>query len=263
MKNLYDLLVQKYPIKEYALMAEVSDAAGFSRSRSADYMVMSLWPSRGCSLSGIEVKSYRSDWLSERKRPEKAENIFQYCDYFWLLTADEKVATLEEIPETWGWMTVRGSKIFVVKEAPRQQPKPITRSFLAALLKRAGDKSNFVHINSINDRIEAARQDGENTAKTKLKEYNELFTTVREFEAATGVKLSYYLRWRTTPGELGKVVKHIEDGGAKEVAKKLERIQQSIADLMQNLTSTIEAVQKVNEFIDTKPSAEPALPLGG
>jgi hypothetical protein len=81
--SVFEILRKRFPENEYALMAEVRDKAGFDASRSADYIAVNLWPSRGLSVNGIELKSFRSDWLSELRKPEKAEKIFQYCDYFW------------------------------------------------------------------------------------------------------------------------------------------------------------------------------------
>lgn len=161
-KSIFSLLQKRYPANEYALMKEVRDAAGFGASRSADYIAVNLWPSRGLSINGIEEKRFRSDWLSELKKPQKAENIFKYCDYFWLLTCDDSVAKLDEIPITWGWLSIKGEKIYVKKEAPQLQPIQLTRNFLCAMLKRAVDKTDFVHIDSIKDKIAEAKASAEN-----------------------------------------------------------------------------------------------------
>lgn len=71
-------LEKRFPAGQFALLQEVSDAAGFGRSRSADGIAMSLWPSRGLGIDGIEIKSYRSDWLRELKHPEKADQTIMY-----------------------------------------------------------------------------------------------------------------------------------------------------------------------------------------
>jgi hypothetical protein len=155
--EIWELLQRKFPAQQYALMAEVRDAAGFSASRSADYMAMNLWPSRGLTVTGIELKSYRGDWLNELKNPKKAEAIFKYCDYFYLLTTDEKIANLSEIPDSWGWMCIKGKTLRTLKQAPKLNPTPLSRDIVATMLKRAIDKTEYVHINSIEDKIQAAR----------------------------------------------------------------------------------------------------------
>lgn len=205
-------------------MAEVSDAVGFSRSRSADYIAVNLWPSRGLTITGIEVKSYRSDWLSELKKPAKAENIYQYCDYFYLLTIDDTIAKLEEIPATWGWLCVKGSVVKTMKEAPRLEAKPVSRHFMCAMLKRACNKEHWVHEDSIEERIEVARALGEKTGKQdnqyKAGQYDQLSAVVKEFEEASGINMNC---WRPKK-KIGAAVQFLNDGGAEGLAKKLVKL---------------------------------------
>ncbi len=255
MKSVYEILRCKFPEKEYALLQEVSDAAGFSRSRSADYMIMSLYPSRGNSLSGVELKSHRGDWLNELKKPDKAENIFQYCDYFWLLTDGDNIAKLEEIPETWGWMSIKGGRISIMKVAPKLSPKPITKSFLAALLKRATDKSNFIHRSSIEGEIKNAVEQGINKRAANFEDlknkYDELSTYVSEFEKATGITLNRYVRWKTSPAQIGQTVKLIENGGTKNIEKDLAQLQTTAKDIHERISAALENLKLVNEFVET------------
>lgn len=242
--KVWEILRAKFPEKEYALMEEVSDAAGFDRKRSADYMAVSLWPSRGCAITGIELKSYRSDWLNELKNPKKAENIFRYCDYFYLLTTDEKIAKMEEIPETWGWFTIKGSRVFLKKEAPKLTPQPITKSFMAAMLKRASDKKDFVHIRSIEDRIASAAENAKKQNLTELentkKKLSELTETVRQFRETSGIDLLNFTPWQTNPSKIGKVVKFItEEGGTKELTNDLLRLEAAAKKIQEQISANI------------------------
>lgn len=224
----WPLLEKRFPAGQYALLQEVSDAAGFSRSRSADGIAMSLWPSRGLGIEGIEIKSYRSDWLRELKQPEKAENIFKYCDKWWLVTADESVAKLEEIPPTWGWMTVKGKCMRTMKEAPKLTPVPLTKDFIAAMMKRAS--KGMIPIGSIQDKIDAAREEGKAQAvqpwreQTLEKELKELNDRVAAFEEASGLEIR---GWRPSPKKMGAAVRFIEDGGLPQVHAKLLQLKQS------------------------------------
>lgn len=243
-KSVWDLLSKKYPSSEYALMQEVSDAAGHSRSRSADYIAVSLWPSRGLAVNGIELKSYRSDWLSELKNPKKAENIFQYCDFFWLLTTDDTIAKIEEIPAAWGWLCIKGSIIKVMKEAPKQKPVDIGRSFMCAMLKRAACKQSFIHIDSIEDRIELAKKEKcymhdreiENLKET-IKKLN---TKITEFEKASGIEIAY--GWRGDPDKTGKAVRFILDGGIEGLRKELLHLQGTSNKINNSINSAIESL---------------------
>lgn len=74
--GLLTLLAKRYPDPEYALLTQVADQTGW-RSRIADAVAIGCWKSRGLYIHGFEIKVSRSDWLFERKHPEKAETIGQ------------------------------------------------------------------------------------------------------------------------------------------------------------------------------------------
>jgi hypothetical protein len=239
-ESVWPYMQKRFPEGQYALLQEVSDAAGFSRSRSADGIAMSLWPSRGLGIEGIEVKSFRSDWLRELKQPDKAENIFKYCDRWWLVTSDDTVAKIEEIPATWGWMTLKGKKMITMKEAPQLTPVPIGKNFVAAMMKRA--TKGMVPIGSIEERIKEARDEAKIEAERNMpyqlkslrEEMSDLQKRVSDFEQASGLTIT---GWRPRPVKMGEAVKFIEDGGMPKLHKDLinlkktaDRICKAIAD---------------------------------
>lgn len=224
-KQTLDILLKKFPPNEFALMAEVRDAAGFSASRSADFLIMGLWPSRGLDMIGIERKSFRGDWLSELKKPQKAENIYQYCDRWYLLTDNENVANINEIPLTWGWMHIDVSgKLKVIKEASKLTPITISKSFLACILKRAANKDGWVTNESIQDKVNEANQrgiqEGERGSKRIKESYDTLAKDVKKFEETTGLKLSNP-RWGITGKQIGDATKFVMDGGIKDIESKM------------------------------------------
>ncbi len=240
-KSIFEILSKRYPANAYALMEEVSDAAGSNRSRSADYISVGLWPSRGLHITGIELKSFRSDWLSELKNPKKAENIFQYCDYFWLLTTNEGIAKPEEIPDNWGWMTIKSERIYIRKEAPKLAPKELSRNFLASMLKRANDKSNYIRADSIEDRIKEVKETtklaAENNNKHALKEYQELRKSVQDFEQASGIRM--HDNWSASPGKSGEAVRFIINGGAEQIEKRLLELEQHAEHTLKSITNSL------------------------
>lgn len=122
---------------QYALMWEVGEATGAKRGRYADAVIMSLWPSRGLELHGVEIKISRADWRVEAKDPTKAEAIAKYCDRWWLHTAPGVVADLSELPPAWGLREFDGKSWTTVREAEKTDASQIDRAFLAALLRRA------------------------------------------------------------------------------------------------------------------------------
>lgn len=251
-KPTLDILLKKFPANEYALMAEVRDATGFNASRSADFLAMGLWPSRGLDLIGIERKSYRGDWIKELKTPAKAENIFQYCDRWYLLTDNEDVAKIEEIPATWGWMHIGvDDKLKVIKEAVKLSPVTMTRSFLACILKRAACKDGWVTAESINDKIAAAKEAGVQERghrnKRDIENYLILAKEVKDFEETTGIKLSNQ-RWGVTGKQTGEAVRFLLDGGLEGIKKQITMIE----NLNIGIGKKIEQYKSVSKITQTE-----------
>lgn len=248
-ESVWPFLEKRFPAGQYALLQEVSDAAGFGRSRSADGIAMSLWPSRGLGIEGIEIKSFRGDWLRELKQPEKAENIFKYCDKWWLVTADDTVAKLEEIPVTWGWMTVKGKQMRTVKEAPQLKPVPIDKSFIAAMMKRA--TKGMIPIGSINDKIEEAKKSGEESAryseghelKRLREEVSDYQKMIARFEETSGIKFG---RW-DNPKKIGEAVKFIIDGGLPSMLLSLKQIHGNFINVSKMMSDGIKAISPLME----------------
>ncbi len=245
--SIWDALKKRYPDNEFVLMAEVSDAAGTSRSRSLDYMAVGLYPSRGLHITGIELKSHRGDWLNELKNPKKQENHFKHCDYFYLLTADEHVAKLEEIPETWGWLCMKNSIIKVIKKAPKLTPLDPSKHFMVAMLKRASSKDNFVHVDSIKDRIEQVKQSAlsmrDREIKRQEQELKDLKKLVKEFEEAAGVRFGTWGNYQ--PSEIGKAVKFINDYGVKNINSGLVRMKETLEVILQNIDNSIKSANEM------------------
>lgn len=224
------ILRRKFPETQYALLEEVSDKAGFSRSRSADFLVVGLWPSRGLHLTGIERKSWRGDWLGELKKPEKQENHFQYCDFFYLLTDNEGVAKIEEIPSTWGWMHIdMKGKLNVMKDAPKIEPKSLSRHFLAAMLKRATGKQGWVRTEDIEDKIKAAKEagkvDGEFSTRRLREDFGEIQKRIKLFEETTGIHIGdkYDWKWSDTK-KIGEFVKFLLESDPAQLLTQLKNI---------------------------------------
>lgn len=237
--NVWDALLTKFPCDQYALMAEVSDAAGFYRSNSADYIAVGLWPSRGLNIHGIELKSNRGDWLKELKTPKKAENIFQHCDFFWLLTIDDTIAKAEEIPTTWGWLYIKNGKIRVKKDAPKLSPGHVDKHFLAAMLKRACDRRNYVHVNSLDEKInqlvEQKIRDQTNKLEYLQSELSDINKKVKAFELHSGLDIR-----NTWDAEgLGKRVAMVKNHTPESFQNEIIRIKNNLGSLITKIQSSI------------------------
>lgn len=121
--DIFTLLRRKYaqPEGEWVFMAEV--AARPAGGGFADGVAVNTWRSRGHAVHGFEVKVSRADWLRELKSPAKAEPVFRYCDY-WFLVAEKDIVKPGELPAAWGHLERRGASLHVVKAAPKLTPEP-------------------------------------------------------------------------------------------------------------------------------------------
>jgi hypothetical protein len=131
-------LRERYCAPEFAFFEEVGDSGSSSRVM-ADGVAINMWYSRGYAITGFEVKASRSDWLRELKQPEKSEPILSKCD-FWYLVAPDDVYQIDEVPITWGILSFKDGKLREKRKAPKLEPKPITRAFVAQMFRRGAAK---------------------------------------------------------------------------------------------------------------------------
>lgn len=121
----------------YALLTGVTNGTGRNNTNEADAIAMSIWPSRGLYLIGIEIKVSRSDWLRELKNPAKAESIARYCDQWCIAAGSESIVQISELPKPWGLLVPGPGGNLKVAKAPAQiRAKAIDKRFLAAVFRR-------------------------------------------------------------------------------------------------------------------------------
>lgn len=146
-KDICSLLEKAYAGDEWLIAFEVPTATGLDASRRADAVAMNMWPSRGLALHGFEIKVSRSDFLREIKTPEKAETLYEYCDYWWMVVPEGLVKP-EEVPEIWGLKYAGEKGLKTVRQAaPKQRdgfngipPSILPRSFSAAFSRALNNK---------------------------------------------------------------------------------------------------------------------------
>lgn len=131
----------------YIVAEHVRNQAGFGGSwgtgplRTADALVLDLWPSTGNVIHGIEVKISRSDWLTELKDPDKAEAFRPHCDFWWLAVPDANIVR-DDLPPGWG-LLVAGKNQFgemtlrCRKRAPKFPRLPMPFGMTAAWMRAA------------------------------------------------------------------------------------------------------------------------------
>lgn len=215
---------------EWAFFQEVSNGTGARGGAAyADVVAMSLYPSRGLHLHGMEVKVSRGDWQRERSKPNKAEIIAEYCDFWWLVTGPGVVHDVGEIPHGWGWKLFDAGKIVTKKQPERLTPKDMDRVFLAALLRRASEVGDAYIRQVVEARTESARKAAEEYSQREIERstqrHKELIEKVRVFEEASGISLSGW----SDKKEIARLASAIERvgvlngyNGALALAKRLE-----------------------------------------
>lgn len=205
---LFLALEKRYQPPEYALFFEVANGVGAHRRRYADALAMSLFPSRGLDIHGIEIKEDRADWLREKKNPHKADEIAAYCDYWWLVVSNKDVAQVDELPGPWGLLVLHGKELRAVKKAEKLQPKPLDRPFVACILRRAYESiqdklSNAKHLKDAEERGRArGAEDAKSDIEIAQRELNHYKRRMEDFETKSGLKLN---DWNA--GDVGEAVR--------------------------------------------------------
>lgn len=231
--DLMRCLRSRFGPPAYALLTEVPNATGFAKSRSADAVAMSLWPSRGIELHGFELKVSRSDWQRELADPSKAESICQFCDRWWLVVSDRSIVKDGELPPTWGLLAKNGDGLKIVTPAPQLSPQPITREFLAALLRRVSEQTvTKVDVDAAErkgfERGKAAAKSGTN--EQRLEHENAiLMKAMKAFEEASGLKINGW-----DGGRIGDAVKRLmaTENATTEAERRLKETRESLTRVL-------------------------------
>jgi hypothetical protein len=238
-------LAEMYKGSAWAFLQQVRNGTGYQRNpRTADAVVMSLWPSRGLHLYGFEVKVHRGDWLKELRTPEKADEICTFCDFWYVVVGDEWIVQEGELPPTWGLIVPNGKKLTIKKEAPKLDPKPIDKLLLASILR--GCTKGMVPFASIKSEMDAARQAGELEHESKLSglkyKVEQLQTSITNFEQASGVKID---QWNGT--EVGNAVKLILHSNLSTVRYNIDSLAKKCGELSIDLAAVIEELDRAKK----------------
>lgn len=213
---------KRWAAPEYAIMWEVSNATGGRASRYADAVIMSLWPSRGLELHGVEIKISRADWKREAADPAKAEAIARYCDRWYVHTAPGVVDDLSDLPPAWGLREFDGRAWRTIREAAKNEPEPVTRSFLAALLRRADDTMRLLINEATREARDRVSEEIERHRETRAREIEEaaarrtanLDSKAKNFEAFEKAFGADSLRdWSVHHAALGRAARALSECG--------------------------------------------------
>jgi hypothetical protein len=219
----------RYQAPAWALFEEVCNSTGAGARRRADALAISLWPSRGLELHGVEIKANRTDWLRELKQPDKSETIQGYCDRWWVATSKGLVKP-GELPPTWGLLELRGSKLQCQSEAPKLEAQPLDRSFVCAVLRRAHEAQTALLQSARREGCEEGKQTGPEDLRRDLNNVTKLLDgrdkAIEEFEQSSGLRISSW-----DAGRIGAAVRRLmrlralEDDPSEELRIRAKHFQ--------------------------------------
>lgn len=221
MKTVEDLKITIVNhFKGYQLAFEVPSSVGYARKRRADCLAFHASKSDPLTIVGMEFKISRQDWLYEMSNPAKSGKIKQYCDFWYLVTGNDGVAFIDEVPEDWGWLELTNSGKFILrKPATRNHAvEEPPRTFLASIIKRLYSGSSLNHSAEILDAIkqqatEEAVSRLENEYKRNIalltKQCRTLQDTIKIFEIVSGLPLDQ--RTAALAANYAKIGKEVEN----------------------------------------------------
>ena len=208
-----ELLRSRYSGDEWYLRFEVPNAAGNGGTGYADAVAMNMWPSRGLTIHGFEIKVSRSDWLAELQKPEKSEKFFHHVDRWWLV-APKHIIQEGELPEQWGFIAATPKTLRMVKNAPviKHDSKLMDRHFVSAVFRHPEiGSSSFSE--GVNNAVAAEKRRLEiefNSRKKQLqRNYDEILKWRDVFEETTGVEFSQFKDPKNTAEELSAAMKFL------------------------------------------------------
>lgn len=224
---------------QYAFLEQVADGTGMRQSRWADAVAMSVWPSRGYDIHGVEVKVSRYDWQKELSQPLKSAAVQQYCNRWWVATPDELIIQPGELPPTWGHMVMKGNTMRVAVAAPPLEPKPVTVEFVASVLRNYQKADESEVRRAIDD---AVREAVDHERESERNRYGNLKKQVEAFEEKSGIRINEYVDGK----ELGEAVDTLRGlkwklGTIESAVRACDDVRQML-DKVQELASLREVV---------------------
>lgn len=232
-------MAKRWAAPEWAIMWEVGEGTGARSGRYADAVMMSLWPSRGLELHGVEIKVSRTDWKREAADPSKAEAVARYCDRWWIHTPPGVVVDLSELPPAWGLREFDGRSWATIREASKTDAEPVTRPFLAAMLRRADgamkslmnetmrEAQEAIYAEAEKQRQQVQKQIEDGVAK-RTKALQEGAEKVAAFEAAFGVATR---SWDCRPSEWGRAARALADCGSTGFGQLSSRLRKAADEI--------------------------------
>lgn len=135
---------RRFSRPEWVLMFEYGAPQG---QAVCDCIAVNTIASRNYKVVGMEFKASRSDWLREKRNPQKADYFVQRCDE-WYIVAGGSFVDEDELPEGWGLLELKpnSEQIWKIRESnlTEHQAGEFGRRFWVRFLEQTvGDETNF------------------------------------------------------------------------------------------------------------------------
>lgn len=245
-----------FPSSEYLVLDQVRSHHSV-RARTADAMAIGLWASRDTDLHGFEFKSSRGSWLQELKEPAKAEELAQFCDYWWLVAADETVVKVEELPKNWGlYIPDKKEGLSILVQAPKLSPKAPDKVFLSSLLKNLKDKNtSSVTEQDLKLEYERGKREGYREGETRAVEgkdamidwlNGELYRQNMKLEASEGLMKTGLNLGSAELAMWGKIITEFNASPLKKYQRidNLERVREILDAILFLKNAPVETIEK-------------------
>ena len=278
------LMLQEHPQGEWALLFEVAPRTG-GGTRYADAVAMNLWKSRAYAVHGFEFKVSRSDWLRELKSPAKADEVFGYCDHFWIVAAPG-IVNPEELPAKWGLLEPvlkRGVKLTSVVDgqsndlaaavcnwklqacvqAQPLDPQPLSREFFASLMRRGHDsiqRTAARHTEQRASQREALmQQEFDRQLQSAQRELTSIKERIQKFKEETGLEFGRWSGPSKEHIELARQLQSLSRHGGEQLLSHLDELSARMTRDAQNISSSADKVRQVL-VLANDPSGQTGLP---
>lgn len=228
------LLRKRYQHPEWALMFEVANGTGHHGKSYADAVAMNLYPSRGLSILGFEIKVSKQDFMREIEKPDKSVPVQQFCDQWWLV-APAKAVDESLLPKAWGWLRADDDRLVQVKAAPDLEAKSLSRPFIAALVRRqnAADASEVDKL--VRDQVEMHRKNDrehiERAIKNRTQQAEEAIQTLAKLKERIGTDRWDYL----DADEIAQAVKFVRKSGVLGSFSGVESVRNSLRAALKSI----------------------------
>lgn len=233
------LLARRYTAPEWALFFEVSNSTGAGSRRYADAVAMNLYPSRGLSVYGFEIKVSKADFKNEVRNPDKSVEVQKFCDR-WYIVAPEEAIDESLLPPTWGWLQVTKEQIRLRKEAPNLEAQPLTREFVAAMVRRSHEAQEADIDARVRLRVDAERAKNEERIQSEVKrrtrEAEDAIKRLADLKAKIGTDNYDWLQ----ADEVAAAVKIVRESGVCSTYSGLRHVEKELQRCAANMRRALD-----------------------